>query len=199
MKLAGVALLLLAAMVFVMGGCSDNPTQPISPTDQSVGEPSSLEKACIREYQGTAAPDWADPGVIIKPPEQREVDGKLISKGMLEKVVWDGAFLDGGIDLVSGKGVLELNAIVDPAAGEVFCWGKLTLTPSAPEALGGVWEVTYHGKGKAGASGWTLPLKMSGRGVGGALQGMRCVVENVITSPDLVLWTGAVTGYIGSR
>ena len=45
MKALSFVLLLAASTVFVLTGCSDNSAIPVSPTDQPVQTPASLEKS----------------------------------------------------------------------------------------------------------------------------------------------------------
>ena len=119
---------------------------------------------------------------------------------MHNKVVTSATFADGGADLFSGQGDLEINAIVDFAAGQGYWWGKVKLTPAAPEALGGYWEIFWYGRGRLGPTGWTLPLKESGYGKGGALSGSIIFLDHIITSPpDLSSWHGEYQGSIKSH
>ena len=41
MKILSVALLLMASMAFVLLGCSDKSTSPVTPGEQTIGAPSS--------------------------------------------------------------------------------------------------------------------------------------------------------------
>ena len=189
------AVAFLAMVLLALVGCSDRSVSPVSPTDQSINQPGSLEKNIIREFSGTAYPiEVTDPGTT------KEVDGKTIIKGMRTKIIFNATFTDGGADLLSGEGDLELNGIVDFAAGTTFWWGKLKLTPAAPEALGGHWELIWHGRGTLGSAGWTIPLKESGYGKGGSLNGLHAFFDHIITAPpDISTWTGSAEGFIKSR
>ena len=89
---------------------------------------------------------YPPPLMVIDPGSTKFADGKMISRGMLEHTFFKATFKDGGLDLLSGKGILELNSTFDMNKFEGFCWGKLTVTPDNPLALGGVWEISWHGK-----------------------------------------------------
>jgi hypothetical protein len=137
------------------------------------------------------------PTTFVDPGFTKYPDGKVIIRGMMQNIRFDVAFADGGTDLLSGVGTLESNATADLTTGVGEFWGKLTLTPDAAEALGGVWELSWHGKGTLGPSGWTIPLKELGHGQGGALTGMQCFFDHIITAaPDFSYWTGAASGYV---
>jgi hypothetical protein len=208
MKPTGFALLLLAVLAFVAAGCTDNSTEPLAPSDQSANVPGALEKKVVREFSGTMWQNFADPNFLIDPGVTKVLpNGKVFVKGVVQKVVCAAAFTDGGTDLFSGNAVVELNGLADPVAGVGEFWGKATITPAAPEARGGVWKLTWRGKGKLGPLvgldppyGWTIPLKEGGEGKGGALHGMELSMDNTISSSaDFTIWTGAYSGYIKSH
>ena len=194
-RICAVVLLVFAGLLLV--GC-DRFQESVSPIDQSQNQPGPLKKSIQRQFTGTVTPIEAlGPGITKYP------DGKMTMRGILQKVIWEVTFSDGGIDLVSGPGVLELNTNTDPAAGEAFWWGKLTLMPSASEAQGGQYQLTWQGKATIGPSawlggpGWTLDLQVRGHGEGGALDGIQCFVHLVVTAPpDLSTWAGVSEGYI---
>jgi hypothetical protein len=192
MKILKCVIVLLAFIGLTLVGCSDQSQSPVAPTDQSISGQVSLDKITIREFTGTSFPIEVTNAGITKYP-----DGKMIIRGMLNKILFNASFTDGGTDLLSGAGDLELNGNVDPIAGTTDWWGKLTLTPSASEAQGGQYKLTWHGRGTLSASGWTIPLKEVGHGEGGALTGIQCFFEHIVTAPpDLSSWTGAANGYI---
>jgi len=189
-----VALLLMAIMALAVVGCSDDSTPPVSPTDQSVQAPASLEKSFSRAFTVTSVPTGIiDPGIFKYP------DGKVMLRGSLGPILCTATFSDGlPPDLISGPGDVEINGIYDPIAGVGQWQTKLTLRPTA--ALGGVWEFTTHGKSTLSEGYWTIPLKATGHGKGGALSGMQCRMELVITAPaDLAWWTGEAHGFITSH
>ena len=195
-----VAVLLVALLALAMVGCSEDSTLPVSPTDQSAMAPRSLEKRAARMFTSTASPNLQDP--IIDPGSSRILpDGKMIVRGMILRSRFDAVFADEGpgaqADLVTGNGVLEMNFTADPLAGEMFAWGTLTITPDAPEAEGGKWEISWHGKGALTAQGWVTPLKEVGHGTGGALTGMQFFGELVSTVRGFPAdWEGVGEGCI---
>ena len=150
MKTLKCVLVLFAFVGLTLVGCSDESQSPVAPTDQSIQSPTSLQKNIIRPFTGKEGPDvvgFLPPLTLIDPGSSKIVDGnKMISRGMLEHTFFKATFKDGGLDLLSGKGILELNSNFDLATGEGFTWGKLTVTPDNPLALGGVWEISWHGE-----------------------------------------------------
>jgi hypothetical protein len=195
-----VALLLIAIMALAVVGCSDDSTPPVSPTDQSVQAPASLKKSFSTEFTGKMLPDYADPNFIIDLGFTKYPDGKILMRGFREKImVFNVTILNGPLpDLLTGPGEVELNGISDPIAGVGQWQTKVTLMPTA--ALGGVWEFTTHAKATLSEGYWTIPLKATGHGKGGALSGMQCRMEVVITAPaDLAWWTGEAHGFITSH
>ncbi|MCL5029358.1 MAG: hypothetical protein M1480_10135 [Bacteroidetes bacterium] len=166
---------------------------PVSPGDQSIDQPVTMEKNLPREFTGKMTLTGSDPSAGF----MKEPDGKLILRGLKQTIQFDVIFKDGGADLLSGSGDLELNCNVDFAAGVGEWWGKLILTPTSDEAKGGQWIMTWHGKGILGSDGWTLPLKEVGHGNGGALTGLQCFMDNNIIAPaDMSTWLGTESGYI---
>ena len=215
MKLAGFAVLLMAAMAFVVAGCSDNSAVPVSPTDQSVGVPRPLAKSTETSFEGIMWQNLGDPGFMVDPGIIKNPDGKTLFKGVQEKVIYAAVFPAGTTDLFSGNAVITLDGWADYNTGVGDFYGKLTLTPV--NGGGGVWELTWHGKGTFGplpspvpgpgeiASlfgpyGWTLACKGQGPGKGGDLTGMCISMEtNIYCTPDFLLWTGAYTGHVKSH
>ncbi len=208
MKPTGFALLLLAVLALVLVGCTDNPMEPLSQSAQSANVPSTLEKKIVQDFSGTMWQDVTAPGFLIDPGVTKVLpDGRVLIKGVTQKVKCSATFTDGGVDLFTGDAVVELNGLADPAAGVGEFWGKATIMPAAPEARGGVWRLIWRGKGTLGPLagwnppyGWTIPLKEGGEGKGGALRGMHLTMDNLISaSADFIVWTGAYTGIIESH
>jgi hypothetical protein len=177
--------ILLAFVGLWLAGCSDNSQAPVAPTDQS-----SLGKDIIREFTGTDIPTGIiDPGTITTH------NGIAMLRNMHQSVLFQITFSDGGIDILSGEGDLELNANIDMVNHTSFWWGNKTLTPN--EVPGGQFKFTWHGPGTLGPSGWTLTYQEVGHGEGGALTGIQCFYDNLVTAPpDLSTWSGEVEGYL---
>ncbi len=201
-----ITLLLLAFVVLAEVGCSDNPAQPVSPTDNPAVVPGSLEKNAAREFTSTASARFDDPPFIVDPGFSKTLpDGKMILRGMLLKSRFDVTYPGEGPgsppDLLSGDAVLEMNFTTDPSTGEMTCWGKQTVTPDAPEALGGIWEFTWNGKGTfVSGVGWVSPLKQVGHGRGGALTGMQVFGNLTTTVREFpVDWDGVGDGFVKSH
>jgi hypothetical protein len=190
MKTLKCVLALFAFVGLMLVGCSDESQSPVSPSDQSIQASSSLQKNVIRKFLGEEGPNLADPGLVV--PEPKIADGKTIFKGIKLNTYFKADFLDGGPDLLSGYGKLELNSIIDNATGAGFTWGKLTITPTNPAANGGVWEITWHGNGYVHPStGMTItPLKWVGHGKGGAVNGMQFRCDDTIYMTSLLDWVG---------
>ena len=192
-RMCAVVLLVFAGLLLV--GC-DKFQEPVSPTDQAQNQPGPLQKSLQRQYAGTVTPIEAlAPGVTKYP------DGKMTIRGIVQNVVWAVTFSDGGIDLVSGPGLLELNTNTDPNAGEAFWWGKLTLMPSASEAEGGKYQVIWNGKATLGPSawlggpGWIMDFQGRGHGEGGALGGIQLSTPLLVyAAPDFSAWAGGLPG-----
>jgi hypothetical protein len=193
--------ILLAALVFtglLITGCSDKQNSPVGPTDQFINQPGTVEKKIVREFSGPG-----DPLEITNPGITKVIKGKTILRGMHNKIAVSVSFKGGSPDLFSGEGDLELNAIIDFAVGKGNWWGTLKLKPDAPEARGGQWKLVWYGKATIsptawnGGPGWILPLKKFGPGKGGALTGLHCSAEVMITAPpDLSTWHGEWHGVL---
>jgi len=167
--------------------CSNEQQSPVAPTDQN-----SLTKNIIRDFTGIDYPTG-----LIDPGTTTEHNGIMKIRDMHQSFVLEATFIDGEVDILSGEGDLELNANIDWNNGTAFWWGKKTLTPSAPEALGGQFKINWHGSGTLSASGWTLLLDEVGHGEGGALTSIQCFFSNTITSPpELSPWMGDIDGYL---
>jgi hypothetical protein len=197
-----IVLLLMSALVLAVVGCSDDSTPPVSPTDQAAQGAASLEKRIIRDLEATEGPDLDNPlGYIIDlgsgPPHNKN---KLIVRGMVVRNLVHADFSDGGPDYVSGHGVLEMNFTFDLSVNEGVCWGKLTLDPDNPEAVDGVWDITWNGTIKLGASGFVCPMKWVGHGRGGVIDGMQFFsddqVMNIWSEFPFEGWGGVGTGFI---
>jgi hypothetical protein len=206
MKTVALALLLMATMAFVVVGCSDTPTQPVSPTDQAAIASGSLGKNLIRPFNVTVGPLSPNPFVtVLDTGSTWYPDGKTMIKGMLLRTFFNAAFPagDNGPDLLTGTGVLEMNIKLDPVTGVLFTWGKLTVTPGASGAEGGKWEISWEGKGTyydpTGAVYPVVPLKMVGRGNGGVLTGMQISADVTIVGGPPVNWGGAGGGLLKSH
>jgi hypothetical protein len=185
MNTTKIFIVLLAFVGLSLVGCSDKQQSPVSPTNQG-----SLDKDIIREFTGTDVPlEITDPGTITVH------NGITMLRNMHQNVAFNITFSDGGIDILSGEGDLELNANIDVANGTSFWWGKKTLTPT--EVPDGQFKFTWHGPGTLGPSGWTLTYQEVGHGEGGGLTGIQCFYDNLVTAPpNLVTWSGVVDGYI---
>jgi len=184
------AIILLAFIGLLYIGCSDELQSPVSYSDQTIQAPGSLHKDIIREFTSTEGPNLLDPGLIV--PDPKIVDGKTIFMGIQENTYFNATFPDGGPDLLSGYGVLELNTIIDNSTGAGFTWGKLTVTPTNPAAEGGLWEITWHGNGYVDPStGMSItPLTWVGHGKGGAVNGMQFRCDDTIYMTNLLDWIG---------
>ena len=195
MKTILSVLLTSAALTFALMGCSDNPTMPVSPAGMSMSAPGHLSKTIESDFTFVLVPtDVTDPGVPKSP------DGKAMLRGLRGPVYFTAAFADGSPDLLTGPGEIEVNGLTDFSAGVGKWYGKLIVRPVAPEAGGGIWEFNWHGTATLGATGWTLPLKEQAHGVGGALTGMQCRLENTVMSPpELFPWSGGGTGVVTSH
>jgi hypothetical protein len=195
MKTVSCALLILATLVFILPGCSDESVPPVSATDLSGLVPGALQKSVARDFTANMSPTGVTDAGIYKYP-----DGKVMLKGLQGPVYLGATFFDGPPDLITGSGEIEINGLSDFNTGVGQWYGKVTLHPAAPEAAGGVWEITWHGTATLTGSGWILPLKEEGHGKGGALTGMQCRLENTIVAPpDLSTWSGTVQGVIISH
>jgi hypothetical protein len=195
MRTLTYATVVLAFVGLALLGCADKSQPPVAPTIQSASGPGSLGKVVSREFTFDMVPTGlTDPGIPKSP------DGKVMVRGLRGPVYFTATFSNGLPDLLTGAGDVEISFILDYNTGVGQSHGKLTLRPEAPEAAGGVWEFTWHGTGTLGASGWTLPLKEEGHGVGGALTGMQCRLENTITTPvDVSTWAGEGQGIVISH
>ena len=122
MKALKCVLVLFSFVGLILVGCSDELQSPVSPSDQSIQASSTLQKNVIRKFLGEEDPSLADPGLVV--PDPKIADGKTILKGIKLNTYFKANFLDGGPDLLSGNGKLELNSIIDNATGGRFHLGK---------------------------------------------------------------------------
>jgi len=198
MKTLKCVFVLLAFLGLSLVGCSNEQQSPVTPTDQG-----SLEKKFTREFTANEFPTG-----IIDSGIYRYPDGKILLRGHRGNVWFDAEFLPGDTDpdLLTGPGEDEINGITDPITGIGQWQGKLTLRPEAIEAAGGEWKFTWHGEATFnltawnGGPGWTIPLQVEGHGNGGALTGMQCRMELIISAPpDLSTWTAEAHGFIYSH
>lgn len=198
MKALKCVIVLFALVGLTLVGCSDELQSPVSSTDQA-----SLQKNFTREFTANSFPTG-----IINPGIFKYPDGKILFRGHSGTVVFDAEYLPGDTDpdLLTGPGEVEIDGITDPNAGVGHWQGKLTFRPEAPEAAGGEWKFTWHGEATFsltawnGGAGWTIPLQEEGHGNGGALTGMQCRMELIISAPpDLSTWTGEAHGFVYSH
>lgn len=205
MKLVSFAVLLMAVMAFVVAGCSDNSTVPVSPTDQSIQAPAPLAKQVGYNFTALMEPNLSHPdGYVINDgntnyPAKYGKDSKLktTTRGFVVRSLWTVTAWDPpapGVDLLSGTGVLEMNFNVDYATGKGQTWGKLTVDPYNDD---GVWELSWVGQSTLDPlRGWVCPLKGVGQGKGGAVDGMHVFHEGEIILWALNGWVGHSSGFI---
>ncbi len=174
MKTLSLPLLLAAALAFVLIGCTDDPTQPVSPTDQSTSLPGSLHKAILTDFTFNDYPiGFTGEGEVTPVP-----GGKLRMKeyGVIEEFVSPNP-------LANGQMIHYLSLTIDAVTGEGPCHGSFTLTPAGNAAEGGVWVGKYEGyRSRSIVAGeWTLPLKVVAQGKGGAIDGMQMFSNATLT------------------
>jgi hypothetical protein len=191
MKLAGFALLLMASMAFVFTGCSDNPTQPISLTDQSAQAPASLGKVFTTPFECYLYPI---PPYVLDPGVANEEGQKRIVHGFRMQERWQSTS-----DLMDGTYTNEVNGVQDKVTGEGETNGRVVITPFK-DVGGGVWEGEYHGKiVKSETPGiWTCAFSGVGHGRGGTIHGMKYTLQGTITVYGLPItgWVATATGEI---
>jgi hypothetical protein len=178
MKTVSLALLLMASMVFVLMGCSDDSALPVSPTYQAVQPPASLEKCnnVAVPFSLHSAKELTGEGKMWY------AGGKLHMKkfGVTEAVQTSDT-------RVAGKMKHYLSLTVDLVTGEGPCHGSFTIMPDDP-TVKGVWEGTYEGYRHKTKDPYVfeLPLKAVGHGKGGTINKMKLsltIILKVITSP----------------
>jgi len=200
MKTLKCIFVLFAIVGLILVGCSDKSQSPVSPANQTITQPNSLQKVFTREFNAVEIPTAIDdPGTYIYP------DGKIKLIGNKGPTYFSATFTDGLTpDLLTGPGYAEISGITDPIAGTGIWQGKLTLMPDAAE--GGKWEFTWHGDATVSATawnggpGWIIPLKEEGHGCGGILTGMQCQMELIVTAPpELNTWAATGHGFVISH
>lgn len=184
MKPVNVAVILLAFVGLVLAGCTDNATQPVSPTDQFAQAPAPLQKNFIRTFAG-----YEYPAALVSPGESFMADGKQVIHGAQFTTRFEATFSDGYPDLLTGNGFLELNQVLDMETLTGHATGKLTVTPDNV-AAGGTWEITWHSEIYPGPDPrdptnpakfvLLCPGKWVGYGKGGAINGMQVFGDDII-------------------
>jgi len=94
---------------------------------------------------------------------------------------------------MSGWMTVELNSNMDADfAGPV--WGTFSIALDS----GGSWEGTWQGLRVAEDGFWTATLNVQGKGFGGAVDGMKLMVEDEILSPTpvAIVYFGAIQGRV---
>ena len=152
MKPVSFAVLLLAGIAFVVAGCSDNSTVPVSPTDQSAQAPASLAKQVGYTFKAVMSPNLIprgdyviDPGNTNYPAKYgKDSPLKTTTRGFVVRSLWTTTWDPPApsVDLLTGTGVLEMNFNVDYVTGKGQTWGKLTIDPYNDD---GVWELSWNG------------------------------------------------------
>lgn len=94
---------------------------------------------------------------------------------------------------LGGEMTVVLNANFD-ADSTGPAWGTFSLALDA----GGVWDGTFEGRRRRVGDHWVLPLHVSGRGTGGAIDGAHLMAVDVITisTPAPVAYTGEIEGRV---
>lgn len=199
MKTLICAVVLLAFAELLLIGCSDPSQSPVSPQDQTTQSLISIQKNFSRDFNMIGIPTGIFDEPIYKYPH-----GKVLGLHYRGPMLLTATFTDSFTDLLSGTGVVEISGILDPVAGTGHYQGKLTVTPDNAE--GGVWKFTWHGEATfsptawEGGPGWVVPLKETGYGNGGIINGMQCEWENTIVGPlDWSTFSGSGPGHITSH
>ena len=134
MKTHKYVAILLAFFGLLLFGCSDQATQPVSPTDQSVQGSVGLAKKDVVNFitynfpvaPSTGGTTWETPGGIW------HVKDKEVHEGIITK------YEDGTKELGSSINILSMTL---DAEGEGPVHGSFTMTMQG----GGVWKGTYTG------------------------------------------------------
>ena len=94
---------------------------------------------------------------------------------------------------LSGWMTVVLNANLD-AGGAGPVWGTFSIALDA----GGTWEGTYQGLRVTEDGYWTATLHAVGKGYGGAVEGMKMMIEDEIWTPFTppIAYFGTITGRI---
>jgi len=199
MKTLKRVLVLFSFVGLMLVGCSDQSQSPVSPSDQT-----SLQKNFTREFTGTNTPTAVtDPGIRKYP------DGKIMVLKHKGPTLFAASFGDGGSDILSGPGEIEINGKIDMKYPDPSTWkgewrGKLVLTPAG--VPGGLWQITWHGPSTFsptawnGGPGWILSLQMVGHGEGGDIHGMQFRAETIVYCEiNFQGWYGDFTGLVKSH
>jgi hypothetical protein len=183
MKTLKYFLILFSFIGLMFYGCSDEPESPLSPSDQTL-----LQKVFTREFTGINIPTGVIDMGIYKYP-----DNKIILLKHKGPTLFTAYFADGGPDILSGPGEIEINGITDMTTMTGQWRGKLVLTPD--EVPDGLWQFTWHGPAVfdltawEGGPGWLCSFQMMGHGEGDDVTGMQCRMElRVYCAPDLSTW-----------
>jgi hypothetical protein len=189
MKALKCVLVLFSFVGLMLVGCSDQSQSPVSSEDQFGA---SLQKFTNRYFTSTEGPKIP---VVIDDYKDRIVDGNRFLS-YTEHTFFKAIFNDGGEDILTGDGVLEVNAKVDVNTGDGFSWGKVTITPTVTDVKGGVWDISWHGKlsisgfTTAGEPIFTAPLKWVGHGKGGTINGIQFFSDDIVTQVSPIDWSG---------
>lgn len=184
MKPLNAVIILLAVVGLILAGCTDNGTQPVSPTDRFAQAPASLQKNVVRTFAGLEYPT-----ALVSPGEIFMADGKQVVRGFQSATRFEATFADGNPDLLTGNGFLELNQVLDMETLTGHATGKLTVTPDNLDA-GGVWEITWQSRvyptpdprdpTNPAKFVLTYPGTWRGSGKGGAINGMQVFGDDII-------------------
>jgi len=203
MKALKCFLVLFSFVGIMLVGCSDQTQSPVSPSDQA-----SLQKVDTREFSGTNNPTGTITDATWKYP-----DGKILFYKYVGTTEFVANFPDGGPDILSGPGVVEINGITDLSTMIGHWWIKFTLTPNA-NADGGTWRSNGHctstfsptaydpdGPGPSPAGpGWILPIKHEGHGEGGSVNDMQLrYLITVHADPEFTTYYTEVEGVVTSH
>ncbi len=164
MKLPWFVLLLTACLAFVLAGCSDESTQPLSPTDRSAQLPPAPLKKVSTEFTFSTqiiAHLSVDPPVLCGNVWQSK-DHKILEKFMASDPYCSGIMEE------------TFSTTIDAVTGEGPSRGTFTITPTNTELTGGgYWEGVYEGyrTGPYADTVWTQVVKAHARGHGGTIDG----------------------------
>lgn len=192
MKVLSLALLLMATLAFVLLGCSEKSAAPVSPTDQSVQTPASLEKSNKVDFTFTEKNTQ-----LILPPAKMWTAGRVLQIRDAHAFEAITAIAE---PRVTGTFEHYLSLSLDVVTGEGPCHGSFTLTPNpAIVGEGAVWEGTYEGYRSKTSDPlvFALPLKLVAHGRGGNIDGMQAkmtitltVLTNETYYPAPIYWWG---------
>jgi hypothetical protein len=194
MKALRSALLVISFVGLIFIGCSDESQSPVSPSDQA-----SLQKNITRDFTGINDPTGTTNPAIYKYP-----DGKIMVLKHTGPTLFTASFPDGGPDILSGPGEIEIEGITDLTSMTGQWRGKLTLTPDGDPD--GLWQITWHGPSVfsptawQGGPGWILSLQMTGHGEGGDIHGMQIRSQTTVYAEiNFQGWYGDFIGVIKSH